>query len=395
MIFLTETERNSLLERFLNYVSVWTTSDSQNADNNIQPSTDRQFDLARLLENELKDAGFSEVQVTEKCYVYAKLPSNAGAEAFKYNDFCLLAHMDTVEECSGKDIKTILTQKNDDTIISTDGSTLLGADDKAGIAEIMTALTYLVSHPELKHGNIELCFSPDEETGHGMDNVPLNLIKSKQAYTVDGGNLGELETECFNAYKSEVTFTGKSTHTGTARQEGMVNANLMASAFVCALPRHQAPETTDNYQGFYAVMDVSGSIESSKVTVFLRDFSSEEMKNRINLIDATASSVALNFGGTAKTVHTEQYKNMKDELEKSPSTVQNLIKAYKAAGVEPVFVPIRGGTDGSRLTEMGIPAPNIFTGGHNFHSRNEWASLNEMEKVVEILIYLSTQQKCQ
>ena len=380
-----ENLKSSLLKRFLRYVQVWTTSDSNSADAGNQPSTERQFDLAHILESEMKSLGLEQVQVTEKCYVYGILPASAGCE--KIEPFCLLAHIDTVEEVSGQNVKPQLKQsENGDTIISSDGTTLLGADDKAGVAEIMTALEFIIQN-KIPHGAIEVCFSPDEETGHGMDNVPLNLIKSKYAYTVDGGNLGELETECFNAFKSEITFTGISTHTGTARGK-LVNAVTMASNFVSNLPRHEAPETTDGYEGFYAPMTIEGSIESAKVVLFLRDFDSQNMEKRKSLVETLAQAAALSFGGKAEVVHTQQYLNMKSGFTNRPDVIEKLVAAYKNAGVEPIFVPIRGGTDGSRLTEMGIPTPNIFTGGHNFHSRTEWASLNEMQKAVEVLINL-------
>lgn len=403
---------SSLLERFLRYVQVWTTSDSTSADKGNQPSTPNQFDLARILESELKVLGLKNVQVTKNCYVYGMLPATSGCE--QTEPFCLLAHMDTVEEVSGQNVKPQIHKnyngskialasgdilnpesdpalaqaaKNHETIITSDGMTLLGADDKAGLAEIMTALEYFAKNPQIPHGQIEICFSPDEETGHGMDNVPLNLIKSKYAFTVDGGHIGELETECFNAFKSEIVFTGVSTHTGTARGK-LVNAVTMASNFVTNLPRNQAPETTLGYEGFYAPMTIEGSIESAKVVLFLRDFDSEGMKKRKALVESLADSTALSFGGKAQVLHTQQYLNMKDGFKERADIIENLVTAYKNAGVEAVFTPIRGGTDGSRLTEMGIPCPNIFTGGHNYHSRTEWASLEQMNKAVEILINL-------
>ncbi|MCR4821674.1 MAG: peptidase T [Treponema sp.] len=404
--------QKSLLERFLRYVKIWTTSDSASADSGNQPSTQRQFDLARLLESELKDLGLTNITVTDKCYVYALLPPSSGHE--KIESFCLLAHMDTVEEVSGKDVQPQIYEKysgqkitlasgivldpaedralelagkNHETIISSDGNTLLGADDKAGLAEIMAALEYFSKNPQINHGPIEVCFSPDEETGHGMDNVPLNLIKSKYAFTVDGGHIGELETECFNAFKSEITFTGVSTHTGTARGK-LVNAVTMASSFVTNLPRNQAPETTDGYQGFFAPMSISGSMESAKVSLILRDFEEEGMKKRKALVELLAKSTAESFGGRAIVIHTQQYLNMKSGFKDRPDIIEKLTQAYKDAGVEAVFTPIRGGTDGSRLTEMGIPCPNIFTGGHNYHSRSEWASLDQMEKAAQIIINL-------
>ena len=408
--------QSSLLERFLRYVKIWTTSDSALADAGNQPSTPRQFDLAHLLESELQSLGLQNVQVTEKCYVYGFLPGSAGFE--KSEPFCLLAHIDTVEEVSGEnvnpqihknydgekitlasgdvlnpenDLALALAAKNHETIITSDGNTLLGADDKAGIAEIMTALAFLINE-KIPHGAIEVCFSPDEETGHGMDAVPLNLIKSKYAYTVDGGHIGKLETECFNAFKSEIEFTGVSVHTGTARGK-LVNAITMAGSFITNLPRHEAPETTSGYEGFYAPMSVEGSIESAKVVLFLRDFEESGMEKRKSLVETIAESVAKSFGGKAKVTHTQQYLNMKNGFEKRPDVIEKLVAAYKKAGVEPVFTPIRGGTDGSRLTEMGIPTPNIFTGGHNYHSRTEWASLEQMQKAAEVLVNLCRYEK--
>lgn len=406
--------QKSLLDRFIKYVKVWTESNSEKADKGIMPSEVREFDLAKQLAAELTVMGLQEVQTTENCYTYAFLPASKGFENIP--SFCLLAHIDTVEEVTGKDVKPIIypsydgtpidlqcnvshnpakdsalakAAQNRETIITSDGTTLLGADDKAGICEIMTLFEFLVAHPEIKHGKIEVVFSPDEETGHGMDKVPLNLIKSKFAYTVDGGHIGELETECFNAYAANVTFLGKSTHTGTARQGGMVNAINMASRFVESIPVNQRPETTCGYEGFFAVLGTEGSVEKSTVSLILRDFSDFGMQERISTVKALAEAAALSFGGKAEYTFKEQYKNMKSELEKNPFVVKNLVAAYKESGIEPVFVPIRGGTDGSRLTEMGIPTPNIFTGGHNYHSRYEWASLEQMSAATDVLINLA------
>ena len=384
---LQEKTKSEILERFLRYVQIWTTSDGERADQGIQPSTKRQWDFAKLLAEELKANGAEGVQITDYCYVYGFLPASHGKESAP--SICLLAHMDTVDEVSGKDVRPQCKPTDDgDTIITSDGTTLLGADDKAGVTAIMSAILFLHEHTDIPHGKIEVLFSPDEETGHGMDHVPLQLLSSKCAYTVDGGATGELETECFNAYKSEIIFTGKATHTGTARGV-MVNAVTMASSFVANLPRHQAPETTDGYQGFYAPMSISGTMEESRITLLLRDFSKADMEKRKSLVDLLAQTTAASFGGKAEVTHTQQYLNMKDGLEKNPRVVQNLVAAYKAAGIEPIFSPIRGGTDGSRLTEMGIPTPNIFTGGHNFHSRDEWCSINGLCAACEVLINLA------
>ncbi len=412
MTLLSESDRSALLERFLRYVKICTTSDSTKADEGLQPSTQDQWQLAQILMEELSSLGLKKLQKTQHCYVYGFLPGTPGLE--NSPSIALLAHMDTSEEVSGKNVspqihknysgeKIVLDSgitldpaedkylsqaaASHETVITSDGTTLLGADDKAGIAAIISALSYFNDHPEIPHVPVEVIFSPDEETGHGMDNVPLNLIKSKCAYTVDGGHAGELECECFNAFKSEITFTGVATHTGSARGK-LVNAVTMASAFIASLPRHEAPETTDGYEGFYAPMNIEGSIESAKVTLFLRDFTAEGMEKRRAITETLARSTALSFGGKAETVHTQQYLNMKRRISEAPGVVERLINAYNKSGVPVVMTPIRGGTDGSRLTEEGIPTPNIFTGGHNYHSRTEWASLEQMTRCTEVLINL-------
>lgn len=410
---MSNIQKEVLLKRFIKYVTTYSESSSVKADDGIMPSTQQQWDMANILCTELQNLGLKDVQTDSNCYTYGMLPATKGYESIP--SFCLIAHIDTVDEVTGKDVKPIVHQDYDgkpitlpygislnpdsdkylaeagackDTIITSDGSTLLGADDKAGVAEIVTAIEYLVQHPEINHGPIEVLFSPDEETGHGMDRINLKMIKSKMCYTVDGGHIGELETECFNAYKSEITFTGKSKHTGDARPD-MVNAVCMASSFISNIPRNEMPETTDGYMGFYAPLEVNGSIEEASVLVLLRDFTKEGMEKRIRIIGLIAQMTAETFGGSAKVNTVQQYLNMKEKMDENPLVVEKLIQAYKNAGVEPVFKPIRGGTDGSRLTELGIPTPNIFTGGHNYHSRYEWASLSQMIYATEVLIQLS------
>lgn len=404
--------QQKLLNRFLKYTKIWTTSDSANADAQIFPSTENQQIFAQNLKEELSSLGLENVQVTEKSYVYAILKATEGFE--NSPSFCLLSHLDTSEEVSGKNVNPQVFENYDgslislenisidssgdeelskiantgDTLITTDGTTLLGADDKAGVAEIITAVEFLIQN-KIPHGDIEILFSPDEETGHGMDFVPLNLLKSKHAYTVDGGSQGELETECFNASSATVTFFGKSTHTGTARKQKMINAVMMASKFLENLPHTEFPETTDGYEGFFAPIEISGSVEKAQVYILLRDFEESGIEKRIFQIKKIAESVEFATGGKVSVQIKEQYKNMKNALEKSPETVELLKKAYENAGITPDFIPIRGGTDGSRLSEMGIPTPNIFTGGHNFHSRFEWASLNQMTQAVNVLINLA------
>lgn len=404
--------QKKLLNRFLKYIKIWTTSDSANADAQIFPSTENQQIFAQNLKEELSSLGLENVQVTEKSYVYAILKATEGFE--NSPSFCLLSHLDTSEEVSGKNVNPQVFENYDgslislenisidssgdeelskiantgDTLITTDGTTLLGADDKAGVAEIITAVEFLIQN-KIPHGDIEILFSPDEETGHGMDFVPLNLLKSKHAYTVDGGSQGELETECFNASSATVTFFGKSTHTGTARKQKMINAVMMASKFLENLPHTEFPETTDGYEGFFAPIEISGSVEKAQVYILLRDFEESGIEKRIFQIKKIAESVEFATGGKVSVQIKEQYKNMKNALEKSPETVELLKKAYENSGITPNFIPIRGGTDGSRLSEMGIPTPNIFTGGHNFHSRFEWASLNQMTQAVNVLINLA------
>lgn len=391
-------EKNKLLERFVKYVQIWSESDSQAADKGIFPSTPQQFDFARIMKAELEELGLENVQLTKDCYVYGFLPANLpdNTDNTKKDPVLFMAHLDTVDEVTGKNVKPQIaknpqayTGDPSDTIVTTDGNTLLGADDKAGIAAIMGALDFLVHNPQIKHGPIEVMFSPDEETGHGMDRVPLDLIKSKYAFTIDGSDIGELESECFNAWAANIDFTGKSTHTGDARANKMVNAAVMASNFVANLPRHKAPETTDGYQGFIAAMSIEGSIESSKVELLLRAFTNEEIEEEKELIRQLAHTQEVIFGGKAQVTFKKQYINMKEEMDKNPELIKKVEQAYTDAGVPIVRKPIRGGTDGSRLTEMGIPTPNIFNGAHDFHSRNEWLSLNQMSKAADIIINLS------
>ncbi|MCQ2576228.1 MAG: peptidase T [Treponema sp.] len=407
-----------LLNRFVSYVKIWSESSEEQADKGIFPSTPQQFDFAKILEKELKTLGLQEVQLTKDCYVYGYLPASKGME--NISSVMLMAHMDTVDEVTGKNVNPQIFESYDgrkiclkeniildpqtdkylklageekETIVTTDGTTLLGADDKAGITAIMTALEYLAENPETAHRAVEVMFSPDEETGHGMDKVPLELFNSKCAYTVDGGHLGELETECFNAWSADVTFTGKACHTGTAKEGHMVNAAILASNFVALLPRNKAPETTEKYEGFIAPMGINGSIESASIHLLLRSFYIEEIEQEKKIIQEIAEKVAANFGGKVTVEFNQQYLNMKEKLEQHPEVKAQLAEAFEAAGVPIVNTPIRGGTDGSRLTEMGIPTPNIFTGAHNFHSRSEWLSLNQCCKSSDILLNLLTQIK--
>lgn len=384
--------KQKLLERFIKYVKIWSESDGEAADKGIFPSTQRQFDFGRILEKELKSLGAQNVELDKNCYLYASIPASEGMQ--NKPSVLLMAHMDTVDEVTGKDVNPQIAKNpadftdESDTIVTTDGNTLLGADDKAGITAIMTALEFLNAHPEIPHSAFEIMFSPDEETGHGMDRVPLEKFNSKFAVTVDGGDIGEMETECFNAFGATVTFTGKAAHTGNARESRMVNAVSMASRFVDNLPHTMTPETTDKFQGFIAPMSINGTIECATVEMLLRSFNMQEIELEKKIIQAAADSIALSFGGKAEVTFKQQYLNMKEKLSQNPEIVKKLEKAFALAGVQIVNSPIRGGTDGSRLTEMGIPTPNIFTGAHEFHSRKEWLSLNQCCKSADILINL-------
>ncbi len=400
-IYNNKEEENKLLDRFCRYVKIWSESDGKAADAGVFPSTERQWDIAKILVKELRNLGTRNVYLTDNCYVVAKIDSNIvePEERKKYPPILLMAHMDTVDEVTGENVKPVISMLSasesptgqDDTIVKSDGTTLLGADDKAGVAAIMAAVEYLMNHYEeegLQHGPIEVMFSPDEETGHGMDRVPLKLIKSKCAYTVDGGAEGELESECFNAWVCNAEFLGKACHTGDAKAGGMVNANLMAADFAARLPGNMLPETTEGYEPFIALMETNSTIEKASAQLLLRAFDMEEIEREKTILNENARAVEKKYGGKVELSFRQQYLNMKDTLDKHPDVVARLEKAYKAAGVQIIRKPIRGGTDGSRLTEMGIPTPNIFTGGHEFHSRNEWVSLNSMSKAADVLINL-------
>ncbi|GHT59804.1 peptidase T [Spirochaetia bacterium] len=397
-----------LVPRFLKYVRYWTTSDRHVAET---PSTPGQWDLAKALAEELKGLGIRDVELTNHCYVIARLPGTAGRESVPAVGF--MAHMDTASDVSGKDVKAqvvrnydgkkislaegyaldpavdpgLAAQKGRD-IIHTDGTTLLGADNKAGIAEIVAALEYILSHPEISHGPLEIIFTPDEETGKGLPDFPLERIKSAACYTLDGGPIGELEAECFNAWTANIEFKGKAIHVGAARGV-LANAVLMAATYAAMLPRSESPEATDGYYGYYCAHDIQGNLENAALELLLRDFDRAGMDRRLAALETFARAVEAQFPGGTVTVKTQMsYLNMREKIEKRPEVMEILKRAFDNAGVEYRLKPIRGGTDGSRLTELGIPTPNIFTGGYNFHSRLEWASIPEMAAACRVVIEL-------
>ena len=395
-----------LLERFVRYARIETTSDRHSE---VVPSTPGQMDLLRLLESELQGFGLADVGMDENGFLIARIPGNhAAAETIGF-----MAHVDTVSDVPGVNVQPIVHERYDggrielsdgvvidpvedevlaryvgETIVTSDGTTLLGADDKAGVAEIMGLAKLLSSDSPIKHGEIELIFTPDEETGRGMDQFPRDRIKSVACYTLDGSEEGMIETECFNASRVELTFHGVSIHTGTAR--GMlVNAVSMLGMFVRMLPRNESPEATDGRYGFYAPIEAYGTVERSGCTVLLRDFDAQELERRSKAVRSFAAAVEAAYpGGRVEVEEQKQYENMRTYLERDCRVVSLLEEAIRKTGIEPKSHLIRGGTDGSRLSEMGVPTPNIFTGGHNYHSRKEWAALPAMVRAVQTLIHL-------
>ena len=408
-ILMKDDELETLIvPRFLSYVRYDTESSRHTEET---PSTPGQWELAKMLKDELLTLGLEDVKITGHCYVIARLPPSPGKE----NAPCIgfLAHLDTAGDVSGKNVKPQLVQNYDGgkielagglyldpvkepdlaaqkgkAIIHSDGTTLLGADNKAGIAEIMAAVEYLAANPKIEHGPVEIVFTPDEETGKGLPEFPLDEIKSAACYTVDGGPMGEIESECFNAWKADIEFKGRVIHIGTARGI-LANAALMASAFAALLPRSESPEATDGYYGYYCLMEISGDLENAALEVFLRDFDADSMKRRLDALDTFARTVEAQFPNGKVIVKTQpQYYNMKFNIDKKPGVLDKLKQAMNNLGIEWRLKPIRGGTDGSRLTELGIPTPNIFTGGRNFHSRLEWASVSEMCAACKVIIEL-------
>ncbi|MDR2617849.1 MAG: peptidase T [Treponema sp.] len=386
------------VKRFLTYAGCWTTSDRHVE---ATPSTPGQWELAKYLAGELRSLGLKDTELTDHCYVISRLPASPGKENAQWVGF--LAHLDTSSEVSGRDVKARVVERYDGTtinlagglcldpeadadlaaqkgkaLIHTDGTTLLGADDKAGIAAIVGAAEFLLTHPEIPHGPVELIFTPDEETGKGLPEFPLEKLRSKACYTLDGGPIGELETECFNAWGADISFTGKSMHLGTARGI-MANAASMAASFASMLPRSESPEATDGYYGYYCPLEIHGDVENAKLEVFIRDFDRKGAERRVAALEIFARAVEAQFPGGKVTVNAKaQYFNMKEKIDEKPDVLEKLKQAFINMNIGIRQKPIRGGTDGSRLTEMGIPTPNIFTGGRNAHSRLEWLSIPEM-----------------
>lgn len=400
-------DKQHLTNRFLSYVVIDTTSDP---DNPAFPSTEKQWILAKMLEKELKKIGLQEVELDKNCYLMATLPSNITNEVPTIG---FISHIDTspdfsgtnvnpqiIENYQGNDIiinkaeniilspdyfKDLLLYKGQ-TLITTNGKTLLGADDKAGITEIVTAMEFLIQHPEIKHGKIRICFTPDEEVGKGAHLFDVKKFGSDWAYTMDGSQIGELEYENFNAASAVVTIKGKSVHPGYAKGK-MVNSLLIANNFIGALPGNEVPEKTAGHEGFIHLHDVIGSVEETKLSYIIRDHDFDQFEERKYLLQKIAFDFNEQYHENIVFVDIKnQYFNMKKMIIPVMHIVDIAEEAMIDAGIEPIIKPIRGGTDGSQLSFKGLPCPNIFAGGHNFHGRFEYIPVESMLKATEVII---------
>ncbi len=411
---MAETEQRRieerLLGRFLRYVAIDTTSDRHSKSS---PTTPGQVQLARMLVEELREAGLSDVELDEAGFVFSHLDSNLPRGTGSPPEIGFIAHLDTSDAAPGKDVQPRIHERydgkaihledgvvldpqefpellryRDQTIISSDGRTLLGADDKAGLAEIITAVEYLAGHPEIGHGPIGLYFTPDEEQGLSMERFPVQKITARYCYTFDGGEEGTIEAECFEGYKADVRFYGKSIHTGVARGK-LVNAIEMAGRFLNLLPSTESPQATDGRFGFYFPLEISGGIEEANLEIYLRDFEEQEVLRRVEALAVMARAVEASFPRGKVEIKTEkQYANLRRYLQQAPQVLEYLEQAIRETGIEPRYQIIRGGTDGARLSELGIPTPNVFTGGHNYHSRQEWVAVPAMLRAVHTAVNL-------
>ncbi len=403
-------EKQHLIERFKGYVTIDTESDPNS---NTTPSTEKQWNLANKLVEELKQIGLTDAEIDENAYVMATLPGNVSHEVPTIG---FVSHFDTspdftgkgvnpqiVENYDGKDIvlneeegivlspdefKDLLLYKGQ-TLITTDGTTLLGADDKAGITEIVSAVEYLINHPEIKHGPIRVCFTPDEEIGRGAHKFDVEKFGASWAYTMDGSRIGELEYENFNAAGAVVTVKGKIVHPGYAKGI-MVNSQYIAQDFIRSLPRLETPEHTEGREGFFHLIQVNGRVEKTTLTYIIRDFDKEHFEARKKVMRDLAEEINEQYGKEVIQLEIkDQYFNMREKIEPVKHIVDIAEEALKEVGVEPEISPIRGGTDGAQLSFMGLPCPNIFAGGHNFHGRYEFVPVESMQKATEVVIKIA------
>jgi tripeptide aminopeptidase len=401
----------SVSERFLRYVQIDTQSDP---DSTTFPSTEKQKDLSKVLVKELHEMGIVDAHLDEFGYVYATLPSNSTKEV---PAICFCSHVDTSPDCSGKNVKPVvhynyhgqdiilpadatqvlspsahpelLNQLGND-IITADGTTLLGADNKAGVAEIMDAIFQLTQHPEIKHGTIKILFTPDEEIGRGVNHVNIQKLGATYGYTIDGETAGHIEDETFSADGVVLTIDGISTHPGFAKDK-MQSAIKIASNIISALPKENlSPESTENKQGFIHPVSINGLIEKTVINFIIRDFDTDLLKQHEAILEEIVKKEIAKFPGAAYKMEVkEQYRNMKEILQHHPQVTAYAVEAVKRSGLKPVQSSIRGGTDGSRLSFMGLPCPNIFAGEHAFHSKLEWVSVQDMHKAVDTIVHLA------
>jgi tripeptide aminopeptidase len=401
---------SKLIDRFLKYVSFETTS---NEESGVTPSTPGQMVLAKYLKEELESLGLQEVFLDDNGYLYATLPANTDK---KVPVVGFIAHMDTAPDMSGKDVTPRVVEKYDggdivlnaaenivlspgqfpelknhvgEDLIVTNGNTLLGADDKAGIAEIISGVEYLMQHPEIEHGKIRIAFNPDEEIGLGAHKFDVERFGCDFAYTFDGGEVGELEFENFNAAAAKLTFTGRNVHPGTAKNK-MINSIRVANHFISMLPSHETPEHTEGYEGFYHVISFNGTVEQTVVNYILRDHSRERFESRKREFQHLTNKINAEYGeGTLKLELRDQYYNMREKIEPVMYVIDIAKEAMLAAGVQPVVKAIRGGTDGAQLSFKGLPCPNIFAGGMNMHGRFEYVPIPSMEKAMKVMVKIA------
>ncbi|MDG2443861.1 MAG: peptidase T [Flavobacteriaceae bacterium] len=402
--------KEHITKRFLSYVTIDTESDPNNPE---FPSTEKQWDLARLLVKELSDIGMNDITLDENCYVMATLPSNLDYEVPTIG---FVSHIDTTPDYTGANVNPqihhnydgkdiILNEKENiilspsyfedllqykgQTIITTDGSTLLGADDKAGITEIVSAMEYLIKHPEIKHGKIRICFTPDEEVGKGAHKFDVEKFGAEWAYTMDGSQIGELEYENFNAAGAKIIINGKIVHPGYAKGK-MINSMTIASDFISRLPKNEVPESTEGYEGFFHLYQIDGKVEQTILHYIIRDHDKELFENRKDFIKSVVSNINIELGSDIIEIEiSNQYYNMKEKVVPVMHIVDIAEEVMKDLNIIPLIKPIRGGTDGSQLSFMGLPCPNIFAGGHNFHGRYEYVPVESMMKATEVIVGIS------
>lgn len=400
--------KEELIKRFITYVKIDTQS---NEESDTCPSTKGQLELANLLVKELEEIGMTDVTLDENGYVMATLPANTDKKEVPTIGF--LAHMDTATDFSGKNVNPQIIENYDgnditlnesldivlspkafpslnnyigQTIITTDGTTLLGADDKAGIAEIMTAMNYLKNHPEIKHGTVRIAFTPDEEIGRGPHKFNVEKFNAKYAYTMDGGPLGELQYESFNAAAAKITIKGNNIHPGSAKGK-MMNSAKIAMEFHSLLPEYEAPEYTEGYEGFYHLLSINGDVEETTLSYIIRDFNKKKFEDRKKTLEKIAQSLQEKYGKERIILEiNDQYYNMREKIEPVFEIVEIAKEAMQNLHITPIVEPIRGGTDGSQLSYMGLPTPNIFVGGENFHGKFEYVSVESMVKATEVII---------